>query len=140
MKFKLIVLLTSMLVFSTIAYAQTGQAQLSASQLVVENQIKAFHQRQHEEAFQYAAPALRIVFRDVDNFIRMVKRGYNPIYAAQNWSFGRSRTTDGKIHHEVLISGPNGGEWTALYSLQKQADGMWKIVGVQLLKSTGKST
>ena len=140
MKFKIVVLLTTMLVLSTAAIAQTNQNQLSASQLVVENQIKAFHQRQHEEAFNYAAPALRIVFRDVENFIRMVKRGYNPIYAAQNWSFGRSRTEGEKNHHEVLISGPNGGEWTALYTLQKQIDGMWKIVGVQLLKSTGKST
>jgi hypothetical protein len=140
MNFKLIVILTSMLVFSGSSYAQTDQIQLSASQLVVENQIKAFHQRQHEEAFQYAAPALRIVFRDVENFIRMVKRGYNPIYAAQSWAFGRSRSEGEKIHHEVLISGPNGGEWTALYSLQKQEDGMWKIVSVQLLKSTGKST
>ncbi len=107
-----------MLAFCGSANAQTNQAQLSSSQMVVENQIKAFHQRQHEEAFNYAAPALRIVFRDVENFIRMVKRGYNPIYAAQHWSFGRSRTEGEKIHHEVLISGPNGGEWTALYSLQ----------------------
>ncbi len=140
MKFKLIFLLSSLLAFSNTANAQTDPIQLSASQMVVENQIKAFHQRQHEEAFNYAAPALRIVFRDVENFIRMVKRGYNPIYAAQNWSFGRSRTEGEKNHHEVLISGPNGGEWTALYTLQKQTDGMWKIVGVQLLKSTGKST
>ena len=133
-------LLTSILAYSPIAYAQTEQSQLSASQIVVENQIKAFHQREHEEAFQYAAPALQIVFRDVENFIRMVKRGYNPIYAAQHWSFGRSRTEGKKTHHEVLISGPNGGEWTALYSLKKQEDGIWKIVGVQLLKSSGKST
>lgn len=140
MKIKFIVSLTSMLAFSAMANAQTNLVQLSASQLVVENQIKAFHQRQHEEAFNYAAPALRIVFRDVENFIRMVKRGYNPIYAAQHWAFGRSRTDGAQIHHEVLISGPKGGEWTALYSLQKQADQKWKIVGVQLLKSTGKST
>ena len=140
MKFNIMLLLASMLAVSGMANAQTGQIQLSASQLVVENQIKAFHQREHEEAFGYAAPALRIVFRDVENFIRMVKRGYNPIYTAQNWAFGRSRSEGDSIHHEVLISGPNGGEWKALYSLQKQADGKWKIVGVQLLKSAEKST
>lgn len=140
MKFRNLVFLISTLAVSSTANAQSNQVQLSDSQLVVEGQIKAFHQRQHEEAFQYAAPALRIVFRDVENFIRMVKRGYNPIYAAQNWSFGRSRIESKTIYNEVLISGPNNGEWTALYSLQKQTDGKWKIVGVQLLKSTGKST
>ena len=131
-------LLVFMLAISGVAIAQTEQ--LSDSQQVIENQIRAFHQRDHEEAFGYAAPALRIVFRDVENFIKMVKRGYNPIYAAQNWAFGRSRTEGTKIHHEVLISVPKGGEWVALYSLQKQQNGMWKIVGVQLLKSTGKPT
>ncbi len=120
--------------------AQSTSDKLDDSQLVVENQIKAFHQGAHEKAFSYASPSMQVFFRDVENFIRMVKRGYNPIYAAKNWAFGRSRTDGEKIHHEVLIAGPKGKEWVALYSLQKQDNGDWKIISVQLLKSQAKST
>jgi len=70
----------------------------------------------------------------------MVKQGYDPIYRARNWAFGQNRIDGDNIHHEVLISGPDGGEWVALYTLQKQADGMWKITAVRLLKSNANTT
>jgi len=34
----------------------------------------------------------------------------------------------------VLISGPDGKDWTALYFLVKQPDGSYKINGVQMLQ------
>lgn len=50
MKFTIFTLLAIMLSFSSMTKAQTNKVELSGSQLAVENQIKAFHQRQHEEA------------------------------------------------------------------------------------------
>ena len=127
-------------ILANASIAQTPNNKLNDSQQVVENQIMAFHQHAHEKAFSYAAPALQVFFRDVDNFVRMVKRGYNPIYNARNWAFGRSRSDGKKSFHEVLIAGPNGKEWVALSSLEKQKNGEWKIISVQLLESRAKST
>ncbi len=120
--------------------AQTKNDGITESKIVIDGQINAFRQRAHERAFSYASPSLQILFRDVDNFIRMVKEGYDPIYRARDWAFGRNQVDGNNIYQEVLISGPEGREWVALYTLQKQSDGNWKITGVRLLKSNAKTT
>lgn len=112
----------------------------SDAQQVIDNQFNAFRARQHEEAFSYAAPALKKLFGTTDRFIGMVKSGYGAIYAARNWSFGRSRMDSGTLYQEVLLTGPKGGNWVALYALRQQEDGSWKITSVQIRKAVAQTT
>lgn len=140
MRFFMQLVLGAMFALITTTY---GQAQLSEAeapaamrgqaQSIIDGQFQAFRSRNHEKAFGYAAPTLQKMFGNTDRFIGMVKNGYGAIYDARRWSFGRSRMKDGDIYQEVLVSGPNGKDWMALYTVRKQKDGSWKIGGVRLV-------
>lgn len=127
------------------AYGQSGdvaapEAMSSGAQSTIDSQMKAFGARDHAGAFSHAAPGLRKIFGSTERFIGMVKQGYGAIYDAKGWSFGRNRMKDGVLFQEVLITGPDGREWMALYEMQQQTDGSWKIGGVQLVPGSGRST
>ena len=77
------------------------------------------------------------MFPSIDRFIGMVRSGYEVIYSAQSHTFGRNIDVNGRIHQEVIITGPNGKQWQAVYTLQRQSEGSWKIVGVKLEPYTG---
>lgn len=127
-----------------LAFSIFGQGPAAAdsgkAQQVIDSQINAFRSGQHEEAFSYASPNLRKFFGSTERFIEMVRGGYGAIYGARNWSFGRSRLDERTLYQEVLLTGPKGGNWVALYSLQQQADGSWKITAVHMRKAQAQST
>ncbi|MGL4404780.1 MAG: DUF4864 domain-containing protein, partial [Notoacmeibacter sp.] len=67
-----------------------------------------------------------------------VKSGYTPVHRPQNWEFGRTQETgSGSVMQEVLITDMTGKNWAALYTLEQQSDGNWKISGVSLKKTDG---
>lgn len=109
-------------------------------QTVINGQINAFRSKRHDDAFSFADPNIRSVFGSTDRFIGMVKNGYGAIYGARQWSFGRSRFLNGDLFQEVLLTGPNGKEWMALYTLRQQPDGSWKITGVQMKEGVARTT
>ena len=128
---------------STTAIAQENDApreMASGAQGVIDSQIRAFRSRDHDQAFSYAAPNMQKMFGSTERFIGMVKNGYGAIYGAQGWSFGRSRMQAGTLVQEVLITGPQGRQWTAIYMMRQEGDGSWHIHGVQMRQGPGQST
>ena len=117
------------------ALAQEGDAQA-----VIDSQIKAFRSGAHDQAFSYATPGLRSMFGSTDNFTAMVKRGYMPIYGAREWRFGRVKSDGSKLLQEVLLTGPEGRSWVALYTMVRGEDGAWKIGGVRIVPGSELST
>ena len=120
--------------------APLAQAQSTDAQGVIDAQIKAFRSGSHEQAFSHAAPTLRRMFGGTDNFIAMVKRGYMPIYGARNWRFGRTKEQGGRTFQEVLLTGPDGRSWVALYTMIQGSDGVWKIAGVRIVPGNDLAT
>jgi len=112
----------------------------TASQSVIRDQISAFQAAEHERAFSYADPTIRNIFRTTDNFIGMVKQGYEPLYNPETYAFGRNRLQNGDIYQEVLVTDATGKQWQAVYTLRQQPDGTWKIAGVQMEPFQGAST
>jgi len=110
------------------------------AQKAIDGQLNAFKAKDHASAFSFAAPTIKQMFGSSDRFIGMVKGGYAPIYGAQSWSFGRSREAGGAVNQEVLLVGPAGRDWVALYTLRQQPDGTWKIAGVQMKPAESRST
>ena len=115
------------------------QLQLVAREIIT-GQINAFKSRDHDQAFGYASQNLQKLFGSPDRFIGMVKSGYGAIYGAQIWSYGRSIMKDGALHQEVILTGPSGWNWVALYTLKKQTDGKWRITTVKIRKANALST
>jgi len=107
---------------------------VDTAQSIIQSQIEAFLNDDAETAYSFASPQIKGKFPDKNIFFDMVKRGYAPVYRPGNFAFGRSKVEGDTVVQEVLISGPDGKDWTALYFLVKQPDGTYKINGVQMLQ------
>ncbi|SCW75681.1 protein of unknown function [Rhizobium mongolense subsp. loessense] len=105
---------------------------------IIEDQITAFLKDDAETAYSFAAPGIKAMYPDKGVFFAMVKKSYEPVYHPGNYAFGRSRSIDNgaMIYHEVLISGRDGKDWTAIYQMMRQPDGDYKINGVQIVPNT----
>ncbi|KGF67452.1 hypothetical protein LL06_22065 [Hoeflea sp. BAL378] len=114
----------------------------ATARAIIESQINAFLTDDQAAAYSHAAPSIKRIYPDEGRFFDMVKRGYQPVYRPGNYAFGRVKIApDGSgVVQEVLIQGPDGQDWTALYSLERQPDGSFKINGVQMIKAAAPIT
>ena len=130
-------------VFATVALVlgpSTAEAQDAATlKSVIERQIAAFQAGDNAAAYSFAAPGIKRMFPDPDQFIDMVRRGYQPVYNPASVSFGELRITARGPVQEVFVTDASGREWLALYSFEEQPDGTWKISGCRLTASPGAS-
>lgn len=108
---------------------------VDTAQDIIQSQITAFLNDDAKTAYSFASPTIRGKFPNETVFFDMVKRGYAPVYRPGNFAFGRSKIVGDMIVQEVLISGPDGKDWTALYQLMKQPDGSYKINGVHMVRA-----
>jgi hypothetical protein len=77
---------------------------------------------------------IREMFRDQGAFMEMVKRGYQPVYRPREFTFGELKTGQLGLTQTVRIVDEMGEAWNAIYRMEKQPDGSWKISGVWLFK------
>ncbi len=134
--------LTASLAVLCLALTPARADDAATARLVIESQINAFLSDDMAAAYSFAAPSIKRIYPDESRFFDMVKRGYQPVYRPGNFAFGRSKAAaDGSgIVQEVIIQAPDGEDWTALYSLERQPDGSFKINGVQMIKAAAPQT
>jgi Domain of unknown function (DUF4864) len=107
-------------------------------QRVITSQLNAFNADDGASAYGFAAPTIKQMFPTPEIFMSMVKKGYPPVYRRQSYSFGRiGNEMGGAPTQHVTIVDQNGKTWTALYAMQRQPDGSWKIIGCQLVEAPG---
>ena len=111
---------------------------VQTAQTLIQDQIGAFLHNDAAAAYSCAAPGIKAMFPDKDTFFAMVKKAYQPVYHPGNYAFGKSRAIDNGavVYQEVLITGTDGKDWTAIYQITRQPDGSYKINGVQILHNT----
>lgn len=136
--------LTAMLIAAMLAAASVtaGAGDGSAeAQQVISDQIDAFLKDDMDRAYSYASPGIQQMYPSPDIFFQMVKKGYAPVYRPGNFAFGRSESSAGgaQVVQEVLIHAPDGSDWTAIYTLERQSDGSFKISSVRMVKSAPPS-
>ncbi|TPL95104.1 DUF4864 domain-containing protein [Mesorhizobium sp. B2-3-12] len=121
--------------------AFAGDAEVQAGQAVIDGQLKALIANDGAKAYSFAAPNVKQVFPTVDAFMNMVTNGYPPVRKPQSYSFGKvEQTGPGSIVQQVLIVGPDGKDYEAVYTLQQQPDGTFQITGCSLRASNSLST
>ena len=108
---------------------------VTTAQGVIRAQEQAFVHDDATAAYSYAAPAIKQLFPAPDIFMSMVQNGYAPVYRHKSFEFGDSRTEGSAIAQRVHIIDANGEAWEALYTLEQQPDGSYKITGCSLLKA-----
>lgn len=118
-----------------------GEAEIKAAQSSIEGQLKAFLAGDGAAAYAYAAPNVKRIFPTVDVFMGMVASGYQPVLRPRNYAFGKvEETGPASIVQQVLLVGPDGKDYEAVYTLELQPDGMYRITGVSLRASNSLST
>ena len=108
---------------------------VAVAQGVILAQVLAFARDDAAAAYAQAAPAIREIFPAPDIFMSMVQNGYAPVYRHKSFEFGESKSEGNSIAQRVHIVDANGEAWEALYTLELQADGSYKITGCSLLKA-----
>lgn len=128
-----IVLTAFLATVSAVHQGQAGEAEVKAAQSVIDSQIQAFLADNNAAAYSHAAPTIKKMFPTVDAFMDMVTNGYKPVWKPQNYQFGKSAEIDDRqILQQVLVTGPDGKDYEAIYTLRLQDDGTYKINGVRL--------
>lgn len=112
--------------------APRAEEPIDSAQGVIENQLSAFMKDDVEAAYSFTSPGIQRKFPNPNDFFDMVKRGYGPLYRPMHFAFGRNRIVEGHVFQEMIVSAPDGSDWTALYHLIKLPDGRYKINAVRL--------
>ena len=108
---------------------------VAAAQKVIRSQEQAFARDDAAAAWSHAAPAIQELFPRPEIFMQMVQQGYAPVYRHRSFEFGEAKAAGGEIAQRVHIVDDNGEAWEALYTLERQPDGSYRITGCSLLKA-----
>lgn len=121
--------------------ALAGDAEINAAQDSITGQLRAFRANDNASAYSFAAPNVKRIFPTLDTFMGMVSGAYKPVHKPQSFSFGKSQqVSPTAIVQQVIIVGADGKDYEAVYTLELQPDGVWRITGVSLRASNSLST
>jgi hypothetical protein len=104
----------------------------------IESQLEAFKRDDAAGAFAQAAPSIKERFGTQERFLSMVREAYRPVYRPQSYAMGHFEETGGVLAQSVQIQDAEGVDWTAVYTVERQPDGSWKIAGCSLLRAPGE--
>jgi hypothetical protein len=121
------------------AQAALPAAEWPAIKQVIDTQLRALRSGDAVKAFSFAAPAIREQFGTAENFLYQVRLGYAALLVARRTEFLVGTVIDGNVIQPVRLIGADDTVRVALYTLEKQGDGSWKITGCVLAPSTVQS-
>jgi len=106
---------------------------------VISRQLEAFQRDDAEAAFSFAAPSIREQFGTANAFMQMVREGYGALYRPRSTVFLPPIRSQAGPMQPVEVTDEQGAMWIALYLMQRQPDGTWRIAGCVLSASHGQS-
>ncbi len=107
----------------------------AAIEQAIRGQIDAFRHDDAPRAFAFAAPGTQDHFGNAEMFLEAVRQRYQPVYRPHGVDFTTLSAKDGEIVQTVELIGPDGSAYTALYTMEREVDGAWRIVACELIPS-----
>ena len=139
MRRTLLILAAASLGLGSPAFA--GEAEIKAAQATIDSQLKAFIANDGALAYNFAAPNIKRIFPSAEIFMGMVTKAYPPVRQPRSYAFGKvEETGPTSIIQQVMIVGPDGNDYEAVYTLELQPDGTFRITGCSLRASNSLST
>lgn len=118
---------------------QLTDSDRTAIRSVIERQLEAFQNDDAETAFSFATSGIQATFQTPGNFLRMVKIYYEAVYRPRSVVFDDLALVNGDLAQPVLVLDPNGVPMRALYLMENQPDGSWRINGCYLVPIEGQA-
>lgn len=114
-------------------------ADAAAIQQAIQGQMNAFKIDDWNAAFAYASPTIQTKFQSPQIFSQMVTQAYQPVYRPRGVEFREIEGSEFGPTQEVFVVGPDGLSYLAYYTMEKQADGSWRISGCYLVRAKDES-
>lgn len=111
------------------------RADRSAIQAVIALQLKALAADDDAGAFALAAPEVRRQFGSAEAFTDMVRKGYQPLLRNQSTTFLEAAIVEDDVIQPMRIVNRDGTVVIALFSMERQSNGDWRVYGCQLAPS-----
>jgi uncharacterized protein DUF4864 len=113
-----------------------SKADWQAIRKTISQQLAALRTGDGDRAFSYASPGIQAQFGNAQSFMAMVRGAYSPLLAARYTEFLEGAVIDGMVIQPLRLIAPDNAVQVALYSLEKQGRGRWRINGCRLAPST----
>ena len=121
---------------SRAAVATLRDEDWTAIKALISGQLAALRAGDGTKAFSYAAPGIRQQFGNAGTFLEMVRTSYGALLAARYSEFLDGAVIDGRVIQPLRLVGPDDAVLVALYTIERQPEGGWKIAGCILAPST----
>lgn len=105
----------------------------------VQSQLEALSNDDAASAFELATHEKRMLIGTPDNFLRLIKEEYDPIYRYQRVIFSQPEVINGDAVQVVRVTDGYSRVWVAVFWMQQDAESQWKIDGCQLIETTATS-
>lgn len=119
--------------------AQPAPADWSAIRSVVAAQREALVAGDGATAYAFAAPGIRTRFPTAASFMAMVRDSYAALIGARHTELLDGAVIGGDVIQPLRLVMPDGAVLVALYTMERQADGAWRIAGCLIAPSTLRS-
>jgi hypothetical protein len=124
-----------------IAVGQTPQdADWKAMRRIIAEQRAALIAGDGEKAFSYATPGIRAQFGDAQTFMEMVRAGYAALLTARYVEFLQGAVIEGVVVVPLRLVDADNTVRVALYTMERQRKGGWRIAGCRIAPSTVQAT
>ena len=121
-------------------HATLQAAEWTAIKEVIGDQLKALKAGDGMKAMTYSVPGIRLQFRSPERFMRMVRDGYGALLTARDSTFLEGAVVDGITLQPLQLVLPDNSVVVALYRMERQKDGAWRIAGCVIAPSKVQST
>jgi hypothetical protein len=126
---------------AAVAFAQTSPTAEDWTEIkrVIAAQRDALVRGDGEDAFAFATPAIRRRFGDANGFMRMVRESYRALLDARYVEFLEGAVIAGDVVQPLRLVLPDGAVMVAIYGMQREGDGRWRINACVIAPSTVRS-
>jgi hypothetical protein len=115
---------------------QALTAQDTASiQSAIRGQLFALGADDAATAFELTTPSIRRQMGNAENFLRVIKEDYSPIYHHLVVIFSPPEMLGNSTLQLVRLTDRDSRVWLAIYSMERDDHGGWQIDGCQLIET-----
>lgn len=119
---------------------EPSPADWNAIRAVVTDQRAAIVAGDARRAFAYASPGIRARFGDAATFLAMVRGAYAPLVEARSAQPLEGMIVEGRVVQTLQLVMDDGSVMIAIYTMERQRAGHWRISGCVIAESPLKAT